>query len=256
MNYVKLGKTNIEVSKLCFGGLTVGPLQANLPVEEGARVIARAFELGVNFIDTAKLYKTYPYIRRAMELSGKRDIVISSKSYDYTYEGMKESVEEALSELGVKKISIFSLHEQESRLTLKGHADALQYLADAKKQGIIDAVGVSTHAVEVVDAVCSMANIDVIHPLVNKNGLGILDGSIDDMLSAVKKASECGKGVYAMKPLGGGNLAVSYDECLKFVMDNPYIHSIALGMQTVDEVYANVAAFEGRAVDAKLRTMS
>lgn len=250
MEYVKLGKTNLYVSKLCFGGLTVGPLQANLPIEDGARVIAKAFDLGVNFIDTAKLYKTYPYIRRAMEISNKKDIIISTKSYDYTYEGMKESVKEALDELGVKKIGIFSLHEQESKYTLKGHAEALDYLIEAKKKGLIEAIGVSTHAVEVVNEICKMDYIDVIHSIVNIEGLGISDGTISDMLSAIKRAYECGKGIYAMKPLGGGNLSqredLSYEKCLDFVLNNKYIHSIALGMQTMDEVYVNIAKFEGK----------
>jgi aryl-alcohol dehydrogenase-like predicted oxidoreductase len=63
----KLGKTEIEVSRLCFGGLTVGPLQANLPLMQGADVIREAFERGVNFIDTAELYETYPYIKEALK---------------------------------------------------------------------------------------------------------------------------------------------------------------------------------------------
>lgn len=249
MDYIKLGKTNLKVSRLCFGGLTVGPLQANLDIEDGAKVIAAALELGVNFIDTAKLYRTYPYIKRALEISKKKDIIISTKSYDYTYEGMKESVMEALEELGVKKIGIFSLHEQESRLTLKGHSEAIRYLVDAKKQGIIDAIGVSTHAVEVVDAVCSMDDIDVVHPIVNIKGLGIMDGTVDDMLKAIEKAYKCGKGIYSMKPLGGGNLMSRSDECFKFVLKNPYIHSVAVGMQSLEEVYINTAIFEGKSVD-------
>lgn len=252
MEYTKLGKSNLMVSRLCFGGLTVGPLQANLDIEEGARIIAKAFDMGVNFIDTAKLYKTYPYIKRAMEISKNKDIVISSKSYDYTYEGMKESVKEALEELGVKKIGIFSLHEQESKLTLKGHQDAIRYLVDAKKQGIIDAIGVSTHAVEVVNAVAGMENIDIIHPIVNIKGLGIMDGTIEDMLSAIERAYKSGKGIYAMKPLGGGNLMSRADECFNFVLNNSYIHSIAVGMQTVEEVDANIARFEGKEIDSEL----
>lgn len=256
MEYVYLGKSNLKVSRLCFGGLTVGPLQANLPVEEGARVIARAFDLGVNFIDTAKLYKTYPYIKRALEISKNKDIVISTKSYDYTYEGMRESVQEALDELGVKKIGIFSLHEQESKYTLKGHGDALRYLQDAKKQGIIEAIGISTHAVEVVNEICKMDIVDIIFPIVNIKGLGILDGNIDDMLKAVERAAGCGKGVYAMKPLGGGNFSTGtpeyIDECFDFVLNNRNIHSIAVGMQSIDEVAANVARFEGREIDKNI----
>lgn len=249
MEYVNLGKTGLKVSKLCFGGLTVGPLQANMDLEEGAKVIAAAFDMGINFIDTAKLYKTYPYIKRAIELSKNKNIIVSSKSYDYTYEGMRESVKEAMDNMGLKKISIFSLHEQESRLTLKGHSEALRYLIDAKKQGIIDAVGVSTHAVEVVEAACTMDEIDVIHPIVNIKGLGIIDGSIEDMLKAIEKAAKCGKGIYSMKPLGGGNLMGNAMECFNFVLKNPNIHSVAVGMQSLEEVYTNVAIFEGRNVD-------
>lgn len=249
MEYNRLGNTKLVVSKLCFGGLIVGPLQANLPLEEGARVIASAFEKGVNFIDTAKLYKTYPYIRRAMELSNNKSIIISSKSYDYTYEGMKESLREAIEELGLKKIGIFSLHEQESKHTLRGHREALEYLIEAKAEGLIDAIGVSTHHVEVVREICKMPEIDVVHPLYNIKGLGIADGTAYDMGSAIEMAYANGKGIYSMKPLGGGNLTGSYDECIDFVLGNKYIHSIALGMQTVDEVNANVLRFEGRPID-------
>lgn len=249
MEYNRLGNTNLYVSRLCFGGLTVGPLQADMSIEEGAKVIARAFDRGVNFIDTAKLYKTYPYIRRAIELSHNKNIIISSKSYDYTYDGMKESLREALDELGVKKIGIFSLHEQESKYTLKGHREAIEYLIEAKSKGLVDAIGVSTHFVEVVNEISKMPEIDVVHPIFNIKGLGIADGSIEDMEKAIERAYVSGKGIYAMKPLGGGNLISSYDECIDFVLKNKYIHSIALGMQTIDEVNANVLKFEGKPVD-------
>lgn len=252
MKKVKLGSTNLMVSRLCFGSLTVGPLQANLPLQEGAKVIAAAFDLGINFIDTAKLYKTYPYIKRALELAKNKNIIISSKSYDYTYEGMRESVMEALEELGLNKISIFSLHEQESRLTLRGHEEAIQYLIDAKKEGIIDAIGVSTHAIEVVEEICQMEHIDVIHPIFNKIGLGIIDGSIARMQSAVERAYKSGKGIYAMKVLGGGNLMGMSSECFDFVLNNPYLHSAAVGMQTLDEVEANFAIFTGKQPDKAL----
>jgi aryl-alcohol dehydrogenase-like predicted oxidoreductase len=66
MIYTELGRTGLSVSRLCFGALTVGPLQSNLPLNEGAAVIRYALEQGVNFIDTAKLYGTYPYIREAL----------------------------------------------------------------------------------------------------------------------------------------------------------------------------------------------
>ncbi|HRU42362.1 MAG TPA: aldo/keto reductase, partial [Candidatus Diapherotrites archaeon] len=58
MDYRILGSTGLRVSRLCFGSLTIGPLQAGLDIEEGASVIRAAFDMGVNFIDTAELYRT------------------------------------------------------------------------------------------------------------------------------------------------------------------------------------------------------
>ncbi|MBC7765840.1 MAG: aldo/keto reductase, partial [Hyphomonadaceae bacterium] len=120
-----LGKTGIEVSQLCFGGLTVGPLQANLPLEQGAAVMAHAFSNGINFVDTAELYQTYPYIRRAMAMSGQYDIVIASKTYAYEREQAKKSVEHARHALNRDVVDIFLLHEQESEHTVRGHYAAL-----------------------------------------------------------------------------------------------------------------------------------
>lgn len=252
MDYIELGRTGIKVSRLCFGGLTIGPLQANLSIEQGAEIIVYAARAGINFIDTAELYGTYGHIRKAMEMLGRR-LVISTKSYAYSTEGARDSLEKARRELDTDVIDIFMLHEQESRMTLRGHRDALEYYLNAKAKGIIKAVGVSTHNIEVVDACADMPEIDVIHPLVNIKGLGIGDGTVDEMLSAIRKAYDNGKGIYAMKPLGGGNLINSYDESIKFVLDIPYIHSVALGMQSIEEVDMNRYVFDKQNVPDEIR---
>ena len=69
---IQLGKTDIWVSPVGFGVLPMGPGQLALPVEEGAELICYALEKGINFIDTAQYYKTYPYIRRALEMLDER----------------------------------------------------------------------------------------------------------------------------------------------------------------------------------------
>ena len=108
------------------------------------QVLRYALEQGINFIDSAKIYETYPYIREALK-GWSKEVIITSKSYDYEYEGMKKTVEEARQALNRDKIEIFMLHEQESALTLKGHWPAIEYLLEAKAKNIIGAVGVSTH---------------------------------------------------------------------------------------------------------------
>ncbi len=237
--YNKLGKTNISVSKLCFGSLTLGPLQKNLSLDEGAEVLAYAISNGINFTDTAELYQTYPYIKKAMEITQKYDLVISSKTYSYTKEMAVKAVEDARKAIDRDYIDIFMLHEQESIHTLNGHAPALEYLFEAKQKGIIKAVGASMHHIEAVNGAI-LKELDVIHPIMNISGLGIVDGSINEMESAVKKASENNIGVFSMKPLGGGNLHKKASECLEYILKLPFIDSVAIGMQSIDEVNANL----------------
>lgn len=229
----------------------MGPLQANLSVSAGADVIVKAFELGVNFIDTAELYGTYGHIREAVKRSGCKP-VIASKSYAYSEEEARKSLEKARRELDMDVIDIFLLHEQESRLTLRGHREALEYYLSAREKGIIRAVGVSTHRIEVVEACSDMAEVDVIHPIVNRSGVGIGDGTVEEMLLAVESAYKKGKGIYSMKPLGGGNLLHSYHESIRFVLDIPFIHSVALGMQSIDEVIMNVSVFNKEEVPVEV----
>ncbi|NLC06896.1 MAG: 4Fe-4S dicluster domain-containing protein [Syntrophomonadaceae bacterium] len=248
MEYNRLGNTNLKVSKLCFGALTIGPLQACLPIPQGAAVIRRALELGVNFIDTAELYETYPYIREALRgFSG--EVVVASKSYAYTAEGMQESLEKARRELDRDVVDIFLLHEQESALTLQGHRPALEYLLEAKVKDLVRAVGISTHAVAAVRAAGEMPEIEVIHPLINLAGIGILDGTKEEMLEAIRLAHQKGKGIYGMKPIGGGNLMARAGEALRYALSLPELHAVAVGMKSNLEVEVNVALAEGRQPD-------
>jgi len=252
MEYRQLGSAGIIVSRMCFGVLAIGPLQANLPVSCGAKVIRRALEKGVNFLDTAQYYRTYPYIRQALKgYSG--EVLIASKSYAYTREMMKESIDEARKELDRDVIDIFLLHEQESELTIRGHWEALEYLVECKQKGIIRACGISTHTVSGVRAASIIPEIDVIHPLYNIRGVGIQDGTADVMGKAIKGAVGAGKGIYSMKPLGGGNLLNDVEEAFSFVLNNDNLHSIAVGMKTEEEVDMNIRLFNREQVPDSLR---
>ncbi|NLW07905.1 MAG: aldo/keto reductase [Clostridia bacterium] len=245
MFYNSLGTSGLRVSRLCFGSLTIGPLQAGLSISAGASVIRRALELGVNFIDTAQCYDNYAYIRHALKGWPHR-VIVASKSYDYTREGMARSLEEARREMDLELIDIFLLHQQETALTIAGHRPALEYLLEAKEKGLVRAVGISTHAVAAARAAAVMPEIDVIHPLYNQAGLGIIDGSREDMLAAITLAHNNGKGIYLMKALGGGHLATKARQSLQFALATPGVAAVAVGMQSLAEVETNVAWFSGR----------
>ncbi|MCL2774496.1 MAG: aldo/keto reductase [Oscillospiraceae bacterium] len=250
---IVLEKETIKVSKLCFGSLCIGHLQSDMELNDGAEVIKRAYDSGVNFIDTAQLYGTYKYIRAAFDRYNidKSSVVISTKTYAYTRELAEKALNEALHELGRDYIDIFMLHEQESIHTLHGHMDALEYLLEQKEAGRIKAVGISTHCVDGVLGAVEFNSenknknykLDVIHPMYNMSGLGII-GTLDNMETALLKAKQSGFFIFSMKALGGGNLYSKAGEALNFVLDKPFIDSVAVGMKSVLEVNANVNFFE------------
>lgn len=250
MEYCELGNTGIGVSRICFGSLTIGPLQKNLSLKEGCHVLNRAMDLGVNFIDTADLYQTYPFIRQA--LKQKPDLVVSSKSYAYDNKTARETLERALKGIGRDYIDLFLLHEQEGPLTLKGHEEALQFFIRQKEKGVIRAVGISTHFVAAVYAAAKIPDIDVIHPILNFRGVGVVDGSRQEMEQAIAQAWQAGKGIYIMKALGGGHLLKNYEKAMNYIMDFSFAHSIAIGMQRVEEVDANVEYFTNGTLSKEL----
>ncbi len=245
MELRNLGCTGIKVSRLCFGTLTMGPLQADLPPKEGARLIRHALERGVNFIDTAQSYGTYPHICTAIQGLARTDVVITTKSYAYDRQGAQAALDQALHELNTDYIDIFLLHEQESGLTLEGHREALEYLWQAKREGKIRAVGLSTHHVAAARSAITHPMIQVVHPLYNMTGIGICDGSSSEMGAAIHELALVGKGVYGMKALGGGHLIPRWREAMAFVLGNEDLSAVALGMQSLEEVEVNLATICG-----------
>jgi predicted aldo/keto reductase-like oxidoreductase len=253
MEYCTLGKTGLSVSHLCFGVLTIGPLQANLPLAEGVALLEYAASQGVNFFDTAEDYGTYPYLRSLRRKVKDESLIIASKSYAVTAQEMSVSLDRARKELDRDYIDIFLLHEQESALTLQGHHQALEFLVEAREKGIVRAVGLSTHTVAGVRAVLDRPEIDVVHPLFNIRGLGILAGSREAMLDAIKSAWGQGKGVYLMKALGGGHLLHQAEQALSYAFGQECAASVAVGMQTRAEIDCNVALACGLPVPERVR---
>lgn len=233
------------VSRIAIGSLTVSKMQADLPIDEGAAVLAYAFDSGINFVDTAQYYENYPLIRRALELCRKPDdVILSTKTYAYSAELAHQAVEEARRATGRDVIDLFMLHEQESYETLRGHREALDVLFEYRERGVIRAVGASTHHTALVRGLMRLQDEgydpDVCHPLYNRAGIGIADGTEEDMAAVLSAAHQRGIGIFGMKALGGGHLCGSAEEALRFVLNQPFIDAVAVGMQSAEEVDANL----------------
>lgn len=238
-----LGRSGIEVTRMCFGTLTFRQLNTNPKV--AADVIIHAIDNGVNFVDTAQGYATYEHVKLA--LKARPGFVVDTKSPAKTYEEMAASIEAARRGMELDTIDSFLLHGCGGPGDgIKERAGALDCLLEAKSKGIVKAVGLSSHYVSGIEQAAACDEMDVCHPLFNMLGKGVPDGTAHDMEAACKRAYEAGKGLFSMKSLAGGLLIPRRKEAFEYVLGSEYISSIAVGMTTTAEVDHNIAFFEGR----------
>lgn len=251
MRRVRLGFTGPEVSEVCFGSLGISPLQGRVDLDQGREILRYAVSQGIDWVDTAEIYDNYEQLRPILQEYPGLKVV--TKSYSVTAEELHNSLEDARKKLDRDYLDFFLLHEQESHLTLKGHAEAWDALLEAKARGVVGYIGISTHAIQGVKAGALQPGLDVIHPLINYQGLGIIDGSLEEMLESIGFAAELGIGIYAMKVFGGGHLTREPEKALQFIRNIPGIQAMALGMSSREEVDYNLAIVAGKEVTRELR---
>lgn len=248
MKQIPLGTTGIFTFPLIFGSLPLGPLQAGLSPGEGGRLIRHALECGVSMIDTAALYGTYPHIREGLK-EWRGPVTVVSKTHAADTATARLHVEEALRELGREQLDIVHIHGARLSDPFSDRADILEELLKMREEGKIAHVGLSSHYIEAFRLALRHPEIEVIHPLINRTGMGILDGSADEMADAIAACARAGKGVYAMKALAGGNLISEARQSLAYVAGLKGVHGVAVGMLSEQEINANVAFFESGILD-------
>jgi hypothetical protein len=194
MKQAELGSTGLRVTPLVFGSLPLGPLQADLDPREGGRLIRHALDCGINMVDTAELYGTYAHIREG--LAGLSNLpVLASKTHATSAEDARLHVENALRGIGVERLDIVHIHGARLSDPFNQRAEVLQELLRMRDEGLIGHVGLSTHYICAVRAAADHPEIEVIHPLINRGGMGILDGSAEEMAAAISYAAARGKGI-------------------------------------------------------------
>lgn len=242
-----LGNTGIEVSELSYGTLIFAEMQANLTLKEGGRSVKKALDSGINFFDTGRTYGTEGHVREGLRGAGDKAI-ISTKTHSRTPDLAREDFEASLKELDREYIDIYQLHLVHGVQDLADRRGVLDLFLDLKERGLIRAIGASVHKVEGARAVVAERDIDVLFPVLNSQGLGIIDGSIDDMIKVCRRADAREMGIYAMKPLAGGHLRKSPKEPFQYLRNLGFVDSICVGMKSPAEVEMNVSIFEGREV--------
>ncbi len=158
-------------------------------------------------------------------------------------------MERALRELNRERLDIVHLHGARVADPFVERAAVFDELLAMKEEGKIAHIGLSSHYICAVRKAADRPEIEVIHPLINQTGMGILDGTAAEMAAAIAACARAGKGIYAMKALAGGNLIPRARQSLRYVLGLEGVHGVAVGMLSRQEIDANLGLFGAATMD-------
>jgi aryl-alcohol dehydrogenase-like predicted oxidoreductase len=158
MDYVKLGLTGLEVSRICLGCMSYGVPERgiapwSLNEEESRPFIKRALELGINFFDTANVYSdgtSEEIVGRALKDFARRDeVVIATKVYfrmrpgpngaGLSRKAIMSEIDNSLRRLGTDYVDLYQIHRWDNTTPVEETMEALHDLVKAGKVRYIGA---------------------------------------------------------------------------------------------------------------------
>ena len=160
MNYVRLGKTGLKVSRICLGCMSYGVPERgmhpwSLDEEKSRPFIKRAIELGINFFDTANVYSdgtSEEIVGRALRDFAKRDeTIIATKVYGkmrdepngkgLSRKAILTEIDHSLRRLGVDYVDLYQIHRFDHDTPIE---ETLEALHDVVKAGKARYIGASS----------------------------------------------------------------------------------------------------------------
>lgn len=250
----RLGRTNLEVSRIGFGGMTITPwFCPDLTVEQGAEVVNTALDLGVNFVDTARAYPgSEEKIGRVMK-ARRHECYLSTRSPKMDYEGMKADIETSLRTLQTDHIDIYEPHDVSTRSKyedLLSPNGAVKALKEARKAGKIRFIGVTGHNWELLYRLIETDEFDAALVVYN-----LADREAEK--EVIPLAGSLDVGLFVMKVFGNARLPKqtppgeerrpTVEECLRFALSNRDFPLILTGVRSPEEMKENVSIAESRA---------
>jgi aryl-alcohol dehydrogenase-like predicted oxidoreductase len=175
MRYVRLGKTNMEVSTIAFGTWAFGGEWGAFDEAEARDVIHRAMDLGITLFDTAQAYGfgvSERLLADALRTHARRgEVVLATKGglrkdgdslvRDASAAWLRQGVESSLRNLGVDTIDLYQLHWPDLHTPAEETAAALE---DFVREGKIRHVGVSNYSVKQMEELATHCRLETDQP--------------------------------------------------------------------------------------------
>ncbi|HXS43157.1 MAG TPA: aldo/keto reductase [Solirubrobacteraceae bacterium] len=214
MEYRPLGRTGVQVSKLCLGTMMFGAW-GNTDHDDSIRIIHRALDAGINFIDTADIYsagESEEIVGKA--LRGRRDdIVLATKFWgpmgeDPNRRGVSRrwivaEVENSLRRLGTEWIDLYQMHRPDPNTDID---ETLGALTDLVQQGKVRYIGSSSFSAgEIVEAQWAAREQRLERFRSEQPPYSLLVRGIE--LDVLPTAQRHGMGTLTYSPLAGGWLS-------------------------------------------------
>lgn len=225
-----LGKTNLKVNEIGLGGI---PLQ-HTSQEIVCKMIDKMIEKNMNFIDTARGYTISEELIGKAIFGKRHNFILATKSMSRTYEGMKKDIEISLTNLKTNYIDLYQLHNVQLTEDISG---ALQALNEAKEEGKVKHIGITTHSIEVLEREVDKNIFETIQFPYN-----IVEKQAEELFT---KAKEKNIGIIVMKPLAGGAIDDS-KLAIKYILNNENISVIIPGMESVMQIEENSSVQKGK----------
>lgn len=222
MEYRILGRTGLAVSSIGLGTVYFG---SQIPEDESLRIIRRALDQGINFIDTAEIYMRPRYgaaevvVGRAIEGRRHEVILATKKRYDppqfrtggpsdhgLSYGQIIRAVEGSLRRLGTDYLDLYYAHQPDPEVPLE---ETLRALDDLTRAGKTRYAALSNHSASQIVEARWIAERRGFTPVAAVQVLyNLLDRAIErDLIPAVDRF---GLGLVTYSPLGGGVLTGKY----------------------------------------------
>ncbi len=207
MEYRTLGKTGIKVSKLAFGGSSLGSVFRSVAEEDGIRAVHTALDHGINLIDTAPYYgatKAETVLGKALKGVSRDRYLLATKvarfgpeigDFDFSAARVASSIEESLGRLGVDHFDFIQVHDMEFGNIDQIVTETIPALREAQLQGKARFIGITCLPVRLFKLVMDRIEVDQIQSYCH---YGLNDTALADILPYLREKQV---GIFNSAPL-------------------------------------------------------
>jgi len=252
MREVELGKAGLRVSQLSFGTGTRGDGRSSEQTRMGCGklvdLLRYAYDQGITFWDSADAYGSHGHVAEALKGINRSSVTVTTKTGHtcYGFQDAERAVERYLQELNTDYIDMVLLHYVTEPNWAARYAGAMDALSRAKEKGLVRAVGIACHGLEVLETVASNPWVEVLLARINPYG-SHMDSSPEEVVPVLREIHAAGKGIYAMKVFGQGDLAKPDKKktCIDYVLNLDCVDAITIGMTNQEQVRENLSLCQG-----------